>query len=131
MNKDFSLWHLIKESLHKRPPQIFFHEREVWYAALGVNIGFEEDGKGDQFSRPIIILKKFNRSVFWSLPLSRTPRTGKYYFQFSFKENTTSTALLSQIKLMDERRLISKIGTVEKKTFREIQHKIRDLLVSD
>ena len=32
---------------------IFFREKEVWWIALGVNIGFEQDGKGknsaDQF----------------------------------------------------------------------------------
>ena len=60
MNKDFKGWHKDKEIIHNEKPRVFFHEREIWFTYLGVNIGFEQDGQGDKFLRPVIILRKFN-----------------------------------------------------------------------
>ena len=42
MKKDFKSWHGKKESLHHEKERPFFHEREVWFCSLGVNIGFEQ-----------------------------------------------------------------------------------------
>ena len=36
----------------------------------GKNIGFEQNGKGSNFVRPILVLRKFNSSIFWGLPLT-------------------------------------------------------------
>jgi hypothetical protein len=50
--KDFAAWHLHKVLLQDEPGRIFhFYEGEVWWCAMGLNLGFEEDGKGVQFAR--------------------------------------------------------------------------------
>lgn len=82
MNKDFIKWHIKKEFIHYERPRVFFHEREVWFAYLGANIGFEQDGQGGQFLRPLVILRKFNNQIFWGVPLTKTQKQGKYYFGF-------------------------------------------------
>ena len=43
MIKDFQKWHNKKEILHGAISRVFFHEREVWWRSLGVNIGFEQN----------------------------------------------------------------------------------------
>jgi hypothetical protein len=45
--KDYDGWTNKKKRLDARvlPMDFFFLEREVWWAAIGVNIGREEDGK--------------------------------------------------------------------------------------
>jgi len=43
----------------------FFHGREIWFCAIGANIRFEQDGSGTEFLRPVVIIKKFNKEVFW------------------------------------------------------------------
>ncbi|MFH1183402.1 MAG: type II toxin-antitoxin system PemK/MazF family toxin [Candidatus Moraniibacteriota bacterium] len=106
---------------------MFFHETEVWFCHLGINIGHEEAGKGDWFLRPVLILKKFNDKVFWAIPLTKTFRTGKYYYSFYFKDNK-STAILSQIRLLDAKRLRYKVGKISKKNFFNIKQKIKQLL---
>ena len=58
MKKDFKKWHTQKSDLHENKTRVFFHEREIWFTSLGANIGFEQDGRGDDFLRPIVILKK-------------------------------------------------------------------------
>ena len=78
-----------KEFLHKEKARPFFHEGEVWFCALGVNVGFEQDGRGESFLRPIVVIKKFNQEVFWGLPLTKRQKQGQYYFSFTLNQATT------------------------------------------
>ena len=42
----FIEWTKLKIKLHIRSDEdVHFYEREIWWASLGVNIGFEQDGK--------------------------------------------------------------------------------------
>ena len=71
MKKDFQKWHTKKTEIERSNDiRIFFHEREVWWCTIGSNVGFEQDGKGEKFARPVLIFKKFNKEIFWALPLS-------------------------------------------------------------
>ncbi len=60
MKKDFRRWTTKKEVLNDTEGTALFHEREVWWCALGANIGFEQDGGQEDFERPVVVLKKFN-----------------------------------------------------------------------
>lgn len=128
MKKDFQNWHKKKshiDDIEKRP---FFHEREIWFCHLGANIGFEQDGSGNDFQRPIVIIRKFNNEICWVIPLSKTDKRGKYYFAFEFDDTITSVAIVSQIRLLDARRLSRKIGEINKDEFVQIINKIKALL---
>ncbi|MEK7664867.1 MAG: type II toxin-antitoxin system PemK/MazF family toxin [Patescibacteria group bacterium] len=128
MQKDFRKWHDKKSRIDEIEPRPFFHEREIWYCALGANVGFEQDGNGENFIRPIIIFKKFNNEIFWAIPLTRTQKETKYYFQFIFQDNTKSAAILSQIRIIDARRLGHKIGDISKDDFEKLTKKFKDIL---
>ncbi|GEM_PF-6457268 len=43
MKKDFQNWHNKKTLIHESKNRPGFHEREVWWCALGVNVGFEQE----------------------------------------------------------------------------------------
>lgn len=120
-------WHKNKEYLHEEKARPFFHEGEVWFCALGVNIGFEQDGRGESFLRPIIIIKKFNNESFWGIPLTKNKRKGKYYFSFKLN-GEISTAILSQIRLIDGKRLYYRIGLISKKDSDEIKNRLKRLI---
>ncbi len=113
----------LKAGIHNEKIRPFFHEREVWFSSLGENVGFEQDGSGENFMRPVLILKKFNNEVVWALPLTRTDKTGKYYFRISLvaddgkTDDSQSVVILSQIRLVDAKRLQYKIGTVKEDEF--------------
>ena len=127
MKKDFHKWNNRKvgiDGILKRP---FFHEREIWSCHLGVNVGFEQDGQGEDFLRPIMIIRKFNNEIFWAVPLTKKKKQSKYYFQFVFKEEEISSAILSQIKLIDARRLAYKIGEINEKDFLALIKKLKEL----
>ena len=104
-----------------------FHEREIWYCHLGENIGFEQDGKGEHFLRPVVIIRKFNNEVFWAVPLTSTIKNTKYYFQLNLNESKSS-AILSQIRLTDAKRLSHKIGTLPKDEYIKLSTKHKELL---
>lgn len=124
VNKDFKEWHNEKVDLHEHKNRAFFHEREVWFASLGANIGFEQDGKHEKFLRPVIILKKFNNEVCWVIPTTRKDKKGKYYFKFEYKENEFTSVILSQLRLIDSKRLDYKIGNMKECDFIEMKKRL-------
>lgn len=129
MKKDFQKWHKQKSEMHAEKPYVFFQEREVWFCALGVNIGYEQDGSGEEFLRPVVIVKKFNNEIFFAVPLTKGRKKDKpFYFPFSFRRGVQSIAVLSQLRLIDAKRLRYKVGTVSRDDFKQLKTKIRRLL---
>jgi mRNA interferase MazF len=127
MVKNYKIWHKQKIEIHEEKIRVFFHEREIWFTSLGANIGFEQDGRGDKYLRPVIILKKFNNEILLCIPLTKNNKKGKYYFSFMLSNNT-STAILSQIRLIDSKRLQYKVGNINKEDFFKIKEKLRQLI---
>ncbi len=127
MSKDFKAWHDKKADIDEIVKRLFFHEREIWYCHLGLNIGFEQDGRGEDFLRPIIVLRKFNKEVLWIVPLTHTKKNSRYYYSFNFV-GATSTAILSQLKLIDSRRLSYKIGEIDSESFLSLKQKLKVIL---
>ncbi len=134
MKKDYKKWSDKKAQIHNDKIRPFFHEREVWFCALGENIGFEQDGSGENFMRPILVLKKFNNEIIWGLPLTRTEKTGKYYYPISLvadddkNDGRPSVVILSQLRLVDAKRLQYKVGTITEVEFLKIKEALVALL---
>lgn len=137
MKKDFQRWHNQKARIHESGKRPGFHEREVWWCALGANVGFEQDGGGRDFLRPILIFKKFNREIFWGIPLTQTKKNTEFYFQFNIVQFDThgkelnkipSTAILSQMRLIDASRLSHKLEDMVSGDFQSITKKFKALL---
>lgn len=128
MGKDFWKWHDKKikvDTVEQRP---FFHDREIWFCYLGANVGVEQNGSSEEFLRPVIILRKFNNESFWAIPLTKAQKKGPYYFSFSFVETVRSTANLSQLRLVDARRLSRKIGEISQEEFVKLTKQLKALL---
>ncbi|OHB19131.1 MAG: hypothetical protein A2666_05325 [Parcubacteria group bacterium RIFCSPHIGHO2_01_FULL_47_10b] len=128
MKKDFQKWHTKKELLDKEPNRPLFGEQEVWFCSLGANVGSEQNGVGDKFLGPVVVVRKFNSEIFWGIPTTRKKRKGKFYFYFSFHENDFTTAILSQIRLIDAKRLAYKIGMMRNADFKEMKKRLTSFL---
>lgn len=120
MKKDFWKWHTKKEQLNETKGTALFHEREVWWCALGVNIGYEQDGGQEDFERPVVILKKFNLDACLMVPLSARPKQGTYYFPIGKIEDRDAVAVLSQVRFIDRKRLKNKICTLNEEIFHSL-----------
>ena len=124
-------WNKVKKGTEKENIKIYYKERDIFWTRLGENIGFEQNGKGDEFQRPVIVLKRYTNDIFLGIPLSTTKRDGSFFFQFSFLENKISTALLVQHKLYSKKRLIKKIGMINKNDFQNLKIKLYDLIFGE
>ncbi|OGG79296.1 hypothetical protein A3A39_01865 [Candidatus Kaiserbacteria bacterium RIFCSPLOWO2_01_FULL_54_13] len=120
MKKDYRLWHDTKTKLNDADGRALFHEREIWWCALGSNVGFEQDGSGELFTRPVVILTKFNLDVCLVVPLTAKIKEGKYYHPVGDASGRDSVAILSQIRLVDRKRLAAKIATLEQKRYQQL-----------
>jgi len=128
MKKILELWNILKQKVQAKTFKPFFHEREIWWVYLGKNIGFEQDGKGKEFSRPVLILVKFNKEIFWGIPLTRREKEGKFYFNFfDITTKEKQTAILSQMKPLSSNRLQKKIGKISKTDSEKLKEKLKNI----
>ena len=127
--EDFVSWTKLKIRIHlnESKKDFYFKPREIWYASLGANIGFETDGKNDKFERPVLIIRVFSADVLWILPLTSRNKPGKYYYRFNFGDQSSSV-ILSQLRLISSKRLLRKIGMLSENDFENIKLLIKNLL---
>ena len=131
--KDFDSWNEKKKKINSINKNVYFKERDIFFVNLGKNIGHEEDGKGIDFIRPVVVLRKFNNRLFMAVPLTtNSHKNNQFYFQFKIKKNNKiNNAILSQIRLIDKNRIINKIGIISKDDFQSMKNKISRLLKLD
>ncbi len=127
MSKDFNAWNEKKKKLNEIEPH-FYREGEVWWCSVGVNVGVEMDGKGTKFDRPVVIIKSFGRDALIGIPLTGCRRDGRYYVYLGKILNVENSAIISQIRLFDARRLIMKISTLDGHLFSYLQISVRNLI---
>jgi mRNA interferase MazF len=118
----FGYWTEIKIKIHLQDRVLYFKEREIWWVNIGANIGFEENGKNDNYERPIIIYKRFNQDMIWAIPLTRSYKEGRYYYRL---DGLKSTALLSQLRMMSTKRLIRRMAIVDVDSFEKLNRKMK------
>lgn len=109
--KDFNGWIILKEKLHKTRQPRTVSEGDIWWCAVGENVGVEINGKGHLFARPVLVLVKFGKYSFMGIPLTSKKHEGSWYVSFNFKEKQ-ETAVLAQIETVSVARLYRKMGTV-------------------
>jgi mRNA interferase MazF len=114
MRKDFDRWNTIKKKINAtdESERVFFHVGDIWWAHVGVNVGFEIDGKHHDFSRPVIVLKKYNRYSFLALPLTTNAAQNRWRLPIGLVNGQQAFAVLSQLRNLDSQRLIEKKGHV-------------------
>jgi mRNA interferase MazF len=127
--KDYIDWSRVKAKIHNSANHpIGYKEREIRLCNLGENIGFEEDGKGVRYMRPVLIIKIFNRELCHVIPLSTTENDGRYFYHFDSHTGKESVALLSQSRTIDSSRLSRQIGYIESDDFKKIKQKLARVL---
>ena len=129
----FDDWNEVKKEVNNHSnKKVGFKTRDIFYINMGENIGFEQNGKGENFLRPVVILKVFNREMFFAIPLSSQIKNGVFYYSFEFEKRDCSKskniALLSQMKLFSSKRLLNKIGVMNKNDFEKMKESFKCLL---
>jgi mRNA interferase MazF len=91
--------------------RLYFHEGDIWWVRLGVNVGYEIDGKDRDFARPVVVLRKYNQYSFLALPLTTNATPNKWRIGIGAVAERQAFAVLSQLRNIDNRRLIGRRGT--------------------
>lgn len=127
MNKDFPAWHQLKATIDSTNPNLYYAEGEVWWMKIGHNVGSEQNGSIDTFSRPVVIVRGFSRTLFWGIPLSNTSNRSQYV-EPVIVDGIERAANISQMRAIDTRRVGTKIGSITTAELAAIKAKIKSLL---
>ena len=120
-------WIKLKEKLHgnaSRPP--LFKEGEIWWCYVGENVGAEVNGKGEQFTRPVLIFKKYDKFSFFAIPLTTKKKVGTWYCSFRYGGDLQN-AQLAQGRVVSYKRLKERIGKIDSSDFEKIKKAFLEL----
>ena len=68
--------------------------------------------------------------MFWGVPLTTKEKEREFYFIFYFK-NRKSTVILSQLRILSSKRLIRKMGSLNKEQFSRVEKMILKLISTE
>lgn len=129
--KHFMKWINLKERLHKACRVTGIKEGQIWWVAMGENVGVEINGKSEKFSRPVLVFKKFGRYSFMAIPLTSQFHEGSWYAEFDFKD-MKQYAVLSQARHLSVSRLYGDpIGKISNADFRKVYEAFMKLYYHD
>jgi mRNA-degrading endonuclease toxin of MazEF toxin-antitoxin module len=126
--EEYKKWSEVCKSLMDKDTNFYFKEREVWWCHCGKNVGQETEGKHDKFERPVLILKKINKSLFVGVPLTTKFSFESYKISVGLIADEQAYALIEQFRVMSIKRLIEKIEPISRRHFKHIRSIIKDSL---
>ena len=125
-------WFPLKESKHntvvRKLPKVT--DGEVWWVAVGENVGVEINGKSEYFSRPVLIFKKLSYLGFMGIPLSTQEHNGSWYVNFRFQGKEVYAAL-SQAKVFSAARLYNRLGQIAEDDMTKVKDGFRRLYLDE
>jgi len=127
MKKDFDKWNGAKKKTELKLDNFGVHEREIWWISFGVNIGVETDGKNNDFERPALIIRKFNRQMVWILPTTLQEKDERFHEKFILEDKEYFVAI-TQLRTVSTKRFLRKIGMMSKDDFKKVKQRITGFL---
>ena len=131
--KQFDKWNEVKKRTDEIERNLKLKPRDIFWLKIGQNIGHEEFGKGKEFLRPVIVIRQLTSDLFVGVPTTTTKKDSNDYFHnINYinhkKEAVQSVAMLLQFKTYSKKRLLSKMGTVNKNEFHVIVEKLKGII---
>jgi mRNA interferase MazF len=129
--KEYDEWNEVKKHTQQKKRKLGMKSREIFWVKIGHNIGSEEYGKGKDFARPVIIVRRLTSDLFIGIPITTTIKNNDYFHAFTYDNKSRgmveNSAMILQVKTFSIKRVLSKIGTVNKESFDEILEKTKSL----
>ena len=126
MKKDFDVWNTQKKILDTENRAAYAHPREVWWCALGVNVGAEIDGKNENFERPVLVVRVYNKQTMLVLPITSKEKSDAFHCKIQIQTKNSKTGeeytkpvwiKLTQARVISNNRLLRKVDTVHQEEF--------------
>lgn len=128
MPKDFDKWNLRKINIHNHNSSPLYNQREIWWCLLGTNIGLEHDGDIKENTRPVLILKGLSKNICFAIPLTSSKREHSMRIPIGNIEGRDAKAVISQLRVIDTKRLVEKICYLDIEKFELTRKAIKDIL---
>lgn len=77
--KDFKGWAKVAEEVEGREREEIYKSGVVYWANLGVGVGSNEDGKGERFTRPVLLLAMVSKARALIVPITSQVKEGVNY----------------------------------------------------
>ncbi len=126
-SKDILGWSKVKVDIDKEEVRPDVKIGEVRWCAIGHNVGSEMDGKGELFSRPVLILKFISTNTRLVIPLTHSEKLGRHLLEVDFNGEKIK-ARLDQIRIVDVKRIKGRLGEISENKFKNIFSACKEFL---
>jgi mRNA interferase MazF len=127
MNKDFDKWNNKKKELERIETKFLFKTGDIWWCSVGLNVRIESCGKGEDYQRPVLVLKKLSAESFIGIPLSTQKKDGSWFIDITI-HGEKRYALLYQVRLFSTNRFQRRLATLDDLDLFRVKEKLEALL---
>ena len=120
--RTFIDWAKLKVKIHfSADKEIYPKPREIWVVSIDQNIGVEINGKNNDFARPVLIVKVFNRFGVLVVPISSTIVDDKYCIKFINENGKENIIKMSQLRAISTKRFLRKVWDLKIEDFDKVK----------
>lgn len=125
--KDFDMWNGMKKKLDEVRRDFLFKEGEIWWCAIGMNVGDEVYGKGEKFGRPVIIFKRLSSRICIVIPTTTKSKNGSW-FHYLYVRGIHRWAMMNHIKSISTNRFLKRESRMSLEQFQQLKKSVALLL---
>ncbi len=127
--KNFLEWIVVKtrtdqEDIESESKDEVIRKGEIRWSILGVNIGREMDGKGENFARPVLVLHTIGDSLALVVPLTSKNKNIPGYISFEWLDKKDSLCI-HQIRVISTKRLLKRLAKISDNRLKEIKNELK------
>ena len=133
--KDFISWFKIKKNLNEKNKDCKENIRygEIRWVSIGVNIGSEIDGKGNDFARPCLILHVSGKDLVLIAPITSKNKKIPGSFPFIWGKNAEHKDFIyiNQIRTISKNRILKRCGKISENKIKYIKNILKNFYKLD
>ncbi len=130
--KKYDEWNEVKKQTSLKKRKLGIKPREIFWVKIGQNIGDEEFGKGEIFSRPVLVVKQLTQDLFIGVPITTSMKDDDYFHSFEFETKkgvSKNSVMILQLRTFSKKRITDKLGRMSIEDFKKVQGKLLKMIV--
>jgi len=129
MTENYDKWNEVKKQTELNKTNWTIKVKEIYWIKIGKNIGYEIYGKDDEFLRPVLVYKKFNKYSFIGIPLTSQTKDNRWYIKINpYNIDKDNYVIISQIRMFSTKRIKSKFGKISNEDFEVVKQNVLEML---
>ncbi|MDO8604673.1 MAG: type II toxin-antitoxin system PemK/MazF family toxin [bacterium] len=101
---------------------------------MGVNVGAEVDGKNENFERPVLVVRVYNKETMLVLPITSKEKSDDFHYEIKIHAKNSETReeytksvwiKLTQARVISNNRLLRKVDIVHQEDFAKVVEAFR------